>query len=525
VSAGRRRADAPRGPGRSCKHCYAWGVLRGRLCRACENYAAKNPRGCCRACHCPDLPVQEGVCRLCRKQASLVAGPQNKTALDLSVAARTGQQLFFANMQRSLQLAHAARPRPRPVTPMRALAPVSATRPDPAWAQGLLCDPARDCRHVSSLTPPRDPRFLDLVLRHADALAERNGWPPRTRQQVRRGLRMLAAGHDPGEPIRASTVTALSPHGVPALRVLEVLTSAGDGLVTDDRPNSLEVWVAQKFADLPPTMREELHAWIDVLRRGTPRRRARPRATVFTLLAAARPFLLEAAERYSTLRQVTRDDVVQWLHGRKQPPHDASALRDLFRVLKAQRLVFTNPTLRIRIPGLNPSTPSPLDSDALHRLGQAAANDPALRVVLAFIGVHALQPRSVRHLQLDQIDLPNRRLALPGTIRRLDHFTTEAITAYLTYRHTRWPDTGNPHLLLTRRTAHERTPVSEYWLAGLFRGLPTTLRQLREDRILDEARAAHGDPLHLATIFGLSPRPALRYARVIHPGLAEHATN
>ena len=36
-----------------------------------------------------------GVCRPCRKQASLIAGLAYKTALDLSVAAVTGHQLRF----------------------------------------------------------------------------------------------------------------------------------------------------------------------------------------------------------------------------------------------------------------------------------------------------------------------------------------------------------------------------------------------------------------------------------------------
>ena len=36
-----------------------------------------------------------------------------------------------------------------------------------------------NCRHPSSLDPPRDPMFLDLALRHAELLAEHKGWPPR----------------------------------------------------------------------------------------------------------------------------------------------------------------------------------------------------------------------------------------------------------------------------------------------------------------------------------------------------------
>src|SRR5262249_51266302 len=156
------------------------------------------------------------------------------------------------------------------------------------------------------------------------------------------GLRMLASCHDPGERVKASTVTAMSPHGVPGLRVLEVLFAAGDDLVVDDRPDSLSVWIDEKFQDLPPRIRDELHAWITVLRQGTPRRRARPRLTVFPLLAAARPFLLDIATRYTTLRQVTRDDVVAWLDGRTHQASDANALRDLFGVLKTQRLIFAN---------------------------------------------------------------------------------------------------------------------------------------------------------------------------------------
>ena len=49
-------------------------------------------------CRRPAVPVREGVCRLCRKQAALIAGPDNKVAVDYSVAAGTGQQLFFADL-------------------------------------------------------------------------------------------------------------------------------------------------------------------------------------------------------------------------------------------------------------------------------------------------------------------------------------------------------------------------------------------------------------------------------------------
>ncbi|GAA2350170.1 hypothetical protein GCM10010170_039550 [Dactylosporangium salmoneum] len=509
----RRGKRVYRGPARSCDQCLAWGVLRQRVCRGCEAFARKNPLGRCRTCARRAVPVDEGVCRLCRRQASLVAGPDCKIALDLTVAASTGQQLFLAGFSR------AARSRSKPAqSPELSAALVAPAARPKGWEQPILVDAPRDCRHASSLDPPRDPGFLQLVLRQADVLAEHNGWPPRTLQQVRRGLRMIASCHEPGEPVKASTVTAMSPHGVPGLRVLEVLFAASDDLVVDDRTDSLTVWIDAKFASLPPRIRDELDAWITVLRHGTPRRRARPRITTFTLLAAAHPFLTEITDRYTTLREVTRQDVLDWLDDRKHRASDAHALRDLFGVLKAQRLVFANPLARIHVGSANPSTPAALTGEALHAIGDAAKNDPTLQTVVALIGVHALRPHQVRDLTLDQIDLPNQRINLGTARRRLDAYTTAALAAYLHYRHQRWPDTGNQHLLLTRRTAHERGPVSAYWLTSLFDGLSATAAQLREDRILEEARAANGDPLHIAVMFGLSAKPALRYAKTVWPG-------
>ncbi len=509
----RRRKREYRGPARSCEQCYGWGVLRGRLCRGCGNFAAKYPRGRCCVCG-RSAPVDDSVCRLCRKQASLVAGPNNKTTVDLGVAAWSGHQLFLADLGRSLRTARSPKRARSSEHPTLTIA-----QRRPVRDQLLLVDPPRDCRRVSALDPPRDSVFLEVVLRQAAALAELNGWPPRTLQQVRRGLRMLAASHDPGEPIKASTVTALSPHGVPGLRVIEILAESGEGVLVEDRPDSLTIWIGTQFGCLPTRIRAELQVWINALRHGTPRRRARHRDTVLARLAGIKPFLIEIADRYDTLRQVTRDDVLGWLDGRKHRANEASALRDLFRVLKAERMVFTNPTHRIKIAAPSASTPASLSTDSLRQLGDAADRDPALRVVLGLIGVQALLPNQVRRLRLDQLDIANRRFQLDGVDRTLDTYTVAAIESYLDYRHQRWPHTTNPHLLTTRRTAHEQNPVSEYWLVCRLHGLPVTLRQLREDRILDEAHASGGDPLHLAAMFGLTAQPALRYAKTVLPGL------
>jgi hypothetical protein len=82
---------------------------------------------------------------------------------------------------------------------------------------------------------------------------------------------------------------------------------------------------------------------------------------------------------------------------------------------------------------------------------------------------------------------------------------------WLTYRRGRWPHTANPHLLISQESALGHGPVSHAWILNL-RGLPGTLDRLRIDRQLEEAIATGGDPLHLATVFGLSEATAIRYA-------------
>ncbi len=126
--------------------------------------------------------------------------------------------------------------------------------------------------------------------------------------------------------------------------------------------------------------------------------------------------------------------------------------------------------------------------------------------------MHALLPGQIRHLRLDQVDLASRRLDPGGLNRPLDEFTASTIRGYLGFRNHRWPATASRYLLVTRKTAHTGEPVSRYWMSSLFRGLPVTAEQLRDDRIVEEALAGRADPLRLAAVFGFGPRTGLRYA-------------
>lgn len=465
------------------------------------------------------MPVKAGVCRLCHKQATLIAGPRNKTTVDLSVAARTGQQLFFADMARSVSL---ARGRPGPhqqvlTAPSRPVLRVVA----PAWWQPPLFDQSPDLRRVSSLDPPHDPAVATLMLTRAQTMAELRGWNARTLGQVRRGLRILTAAHQRGEPIKATTVQQLTSMRLSALRVHEVLADLG--LLIDDRPDSLGIFLNRQLDPLPAPIRAEVEAWLDVQRHGDSRRRPHARSTITTRLFLILPFLTQCADRYATLRQVTRDDITAWLANHTSRAQAASALRSLFSVLKQKKMLFANPTRSVHTGRIVATIPTPIPAEDRQATGDTARDNTILRVIVTLTGIHALHPRQIRALQLSDIDLPNRRLCAGGTDRPLDEHTAAAISDYLAYRRTRWPHTTNPHLLVTRRSAHGTEPVSSYWLIKQLRGLPVTAQRMREDRMIEEGISTGADPLHLAAVFNVSVGTALRYATAANDILAQAA--
>ncbi len=478
-------------------------MLTERLCKACRSFTGNHLTGTCVTCG-RDLPVDAGVCRPCRKQASLIAGPGYKTALDLSVAAVTGHQLRF-------HFGRSARAERGQADAVPAAAPLARLRS--RWVQLLLCDAPRDLSRVSAQLPPIDAILAGRLHAEAARLAGLRGWSPRTLWLTQRGLRILTAVHGPGEPVKASTVRQLTARTMPFPHIIDVLAAAG--VLDDDRPDSLAVWLDEQLAGLPAQIRAELDTWLGLRRHGGPRRRPRSRRTIVGNIYSIRTFLTGVGSRYSTLRQVSCDDITTWLAGRpaRSRPQDASTLRGLFATLKAERLIFANPARGVRVSRRNPSVPAPLPSHLLTEVAAAAKDNPALRVAVALAGVHALLPGQIRHLRLDQADLAGRRLDPGGLDRPLDEFTASAIRGYLAFRNQRWPATTSPYLLVTRKTAHTGQPVSEFWMTRLFRGLPVTAEQLRDDRIVEEALAGRADPLHLAAVFSFGPRTGLRYAQ------------
>ncbi|WP_262418682.1 hypothetical protein [Streptomyces sp. SP2-10] len=153
----------------------------------------------------------------------------------------------------------------------------------------------------------------------------------------------------------------------------------------------------------------------------------------------------------------------------------------------------------------------PLASDQIDR-SVAAATTPAARLILALAAVHAARVAQIGTLMLDDADVGNRRLTIAGRVRPLDDLTLKLLLEWLEHRRKRWPNTANLHLLINNQTATGTGRVSNHWISVPLRGQDATLERLRVDRQLEEAMVRGPDPLHLAEVFGLHEKTAMRYA-------------
>ncbi len=503
----------------SCASCLAFGrVLPAHgLCTACNLFARKHPIGRCTGCG-REQPVRKRYCRLCWSHARTLAHQSGKPA-HLAKAVHhlrevTHHQLFFADMftTRGARTApprrHDQRGRPRKT------APPAAARPSTGAVQTFLFDGLhRDfTRHDENADPDPDNPWLAWGHHLAHQLAETRGWGRSVRADVGRALAVVLAHHVDGDVVFYSDMfPALRALYLSVERTAEVLDRMG--IFRDDRRPSVEDWLDRKLDGITPGIAHDAERWVRALRGGLPRARPRSPATAWTYLNTAWPVLLAWSARYSHLREVTRQDVLTVLddlHGGHRQ-HTLIALRSLFGFCKTNGAVFRNPTNRIRV-GEQPSTlVQPLSPEQIAQT-VAAATRPADRLIVVLAAVHAARTGAIRVLQLDDIDLGNRRLIVAGHARPLDDLTRQILLGWLDYRRTRWPNTANSHLLINTKTAMETGPVTAHWIAAGFRGQHATLERLRVDRQLEEALTHGADPLHLAVVFGLAEKTAIRYA-------------
>ncbi|WNI15300.1 hypothetical protein [Actinacidiphila sp. ITFR-21] len=285
------------------------------------------------------------------------------------------------------------------------------------------------------------------------------------------------------------------------------------GIFLDDSEPSFERWLADRLKGLAPGIAAEAERWTRVLRDGGPRSLPRQQGTVWLYRNRARPALPEWSNRYDHLREVTRDDVrtyVKTLRGRQR--HDQLvAPRSLFIWAKRNGLIFRNPTGRIKVGQYEYAVLQPLVPDQVDR-SVAVATTPATRLILALAAIHAARVAQIGTLMLDDVDLGNRRLAIAGRVRPLDDLTSKLLLDWLEHRRSRWPNTVNLHLLINQQTATKTSRASNHWISAAMRGQDATLERLRVDRQLEEALTHGPDPLHLAEVFGLDEKTAMRYS-------------
>jgi hypothetical protein len=422
-------------------------------------------------------------------------------AVDLEGANRHGQQLFFANLR--FVRHRPARLKPQPRHELR-----RAFRPLP-WRQLVLFDLQADPVVIRRRADAVESELLNHCEEVVDSHAAAHGWSQRQRNNVRRSIRLLQALQDtPGAKIAASDVLQLPNYGGNVESTLDVLETAG--LLVDDRTSLAERYFAAKMAGLPESMTAQLEVWLDVMLNGSmkaPRRKARHPQTARLQILAIAPIVRSWVDAgHQSLAEISTDDVLAALPDRGPKRTSAEwGLRSLFSILKAKHFVFADPTRGMPRTPVNATIPLPLDTEAIRQA--LTSSKPAVALSVALIAFHALTPKQLALLQLTdigdgQLTLGGRRVPLAGPVR-------SRLTAWLDHRGRTWPETANPHLFLTRRSAPRLVPVSR---AFFLRTSPVSPQALREDRILQEIHASGGDVRRICDLFGMSVTSAQRYA-------------
>lgn len=499
----------------SCLDCLAWGVTRHLkwLCEACHGWRRKYPRRECPSCG-RELPVNDrGFCRLCCRQATVaerakrLAGATKHPNIDVVAANRYGQQLFFAD------LILKKRNGPLRTTPTLSTA---RTRAWPArypvpHRQLVLFDWARRFSCVGDLPAPPLPDLAIALDRAVEDHAAQHGWRQSITSCTCSAIHVVLAIQDtPGAKIRTTEiVAALNQLPCATVRpVLEVLAAVG--MLDDDRQAPLETWFIGQTAGLPEAMATEVDQWFHALRDGsttTPRSRPRSLATVRHRITDVSPLLHAwALAGHESLREITRQDILDALPAVASRRRQAlDSFRSLFRFLKARRLVFANPTARLRGDRVQSNYPLPMELKAVR--DAINSTDPAQAALAALMAFHAPRNNEIRMLKLT--DVRDGRLLLPDRTVVLAAPVRDRLTGWLNERSGRWPNTVNPHLFINFYTAIRTCPVSVRWVSATL-GIPA--RTIREDRILHEALATRGDVRRLADLFGLTVQGAERYA-------------
>jgi len=503
----------------SCRHCLAWGVIRKYkwLCWRCTSWRARLPRGTCRICRRPDLPVTaDQVCNLCDRQRAIALGSS------LEGANAGGQQLYLANIAwEPTRIAHgtvrrqgiAVNPRSsRRVRDRVAFFPVEEV-------QLTLFDMPRDLAAAQAKAGlaggfPEPPHrqmaaYLDAAVRDH---ALRHGWSKSSTKRAQRSMRVLQLMQDtPGAMLSAADAMLLNDIELPAIPIIDIATAIG--VMVDDRQPAIHLWFATTIADLPHPMQAELRDWFDIMLNGSttpPRRRPREQETMRQYLRGAMPALTTwAGQGHTSLREITHADVIEILPPSGNPRSIMGAgLRSIFTLLKARKVLFTNPIARVRTGTYERRQPLPLDTASI----QNALNspDPACAAIAALAAFHGVRTRDIRSMLL--ADLADGRLRIDQPKDKRSILLAEPVkirlAAWLDHRARRWPNTANPYVFINHRNAGKLLPVGFHWVS---RTMEVPVSVIRDDRILHEVHATSGDLRRICELFGIQVETALRY--------------
>jgi hypothetical protein len=199
---------------------------------------------------------------------------------------------------------------------------------------------------------PPDPQLAGRLDAHVLDHATRHGWRKSLTSRTRHAVRILLGCQDtPGAVIKASQVVLLGQAGAPVRATCEALAQAG--MLDDDRVPSINTWFDRAVRHLPGPMAGELRTWFETLRDGSatpPGFRPRSPRTIRLKLYWALPTLhVWAASGHASLREITREQVIIALPPSGTPRATAGAgPRSIFTILKAKKVIFTNPTRGIR---------------------------------------------------------------------------------------------------------------------------------------------------------------------------------
>lgn len=500
----------------SCKDCLAWSVLRthNRRCWGCRYWRSHFSVAQCPYCR-RELPLGDaGACRLCWRQAHHMRSPGEP--IDLAAANRYGQQLFFANMEQSHLPRAVKRTRSVARVPNTAAAHSDPTKFRPVgYRQDPLFYVPRGTRELAAKAAGQVPdramgHHLERALRdHAAA----HGWSVKQTNCVGAALRAVQACQDvPGSRVLASEVVTLGSIGHTVESTLEILTVAG--LLDDDRVPVLRRYFERLTAGLPAPMLRQLEVWYDVMTNGStkaPRRKPRHPDTVRFHIRDMNAALRSWAEGGITDLSVIDAEHVNAVLPESGPgrAREGLALRSLFTILKQRKMIFYNPMSRIQVGATATTIPLPLDSAAIRTALDHPRPSVALAVALvAFCGLTSAQVRNLKLTDISDgyLSIGDRKIRLAGPVK-------VRLAAWLDYRAQTWPNTLNPYLLVSLKSAPRTRPVSGQ---TIWRGVELQAQALREDRILNELLDSGGDVRRICDLFGLTVSGAMRYTAALH---------